>query len=202
MKKIIASTVLVAGMLTTSAMADVKVGLGVDVMNTYTNPVGSLNGGSFGGIIGSTPVIRVPVDMGAYRIEPRIAYISASSDYVAGGTQDDSLMAFGVGAYYKLANSENSNIYVGGQADYFMVGKETTPVVGASVTTDINALAFAAVVGAEFFMTPNFSLASELGLQYTSTTVVDGTFTTTGAKADVVGTDIAPVTSVTFRYYF
>jgi len=196
MKKILASTILAAGVLTTAAQAEVKVGLGVDVFNTYSNPAAT-SGPGLGDTLGSTPVVRVPVTFGAWRVEPRIAYISGSTNNDNIKTTDTaSFLALGIGGYYKLANEKNYNMFVGGHIDSY--GLTLNSGVSGAKDTEVSGLQVGAVVGVEYFMVENvFSLSSELGYAYTSTSVDPGS----PAKT-IDSTQIHPITSVTFRYYF
>ena len=199
MKKLIMSSVVAATVLSGVSSADMKVGLGVDVLTNIDNPIASFTSTPIAGKIGSTPVVRVPIVFDALRVEPRLAYASTSNDQGGGTSKDGSLVAGGLGAYYTFADWGDAGMYAGANVDYYGVNG---PDGKGGTTSYISALVMAASIGVEYFMVKDhFSVASELGFSYTSTTYPSGTGANPGTK-DVKGSDINPVTSLTMRYYF
>lgn len=202
MKKVILST-LAAAALVTTASAEMKFGVGVDVMTNISNPAASMTGGqSFGANIGSVPVIRVAIDglVDGLRVEPRIAYTKSENP---NGSQSDStgykgnidatMTAYGIGAYYDLTKV----ISIG--ASYDMYTMTTTAVksttdASAGAETKNTGSSLGIVLKAEANIAENFTIASELG--FASTTTTPGQ---TGAK---VMSDLHPISSVTLRYFF
>jgi hypothetical protein len=179
MKKVILSTIAAAA-LTTSAMAEMKIGVGVDVMTNITSPTATA--GTFSAAIGSTPVVRIAIDglVPGLRVEPRFAFTSHTSENDTTGGSDKTLLAMGVSAYYDLSKVVSVGV---------VVDSYTTATNGTDTATG---LTLGAVVKAEAEIAANFTVASELGYASTSTTP-------TGAKAE---SDLQPITSVTFRYFF
>ena len=180
MKKVILSTIAAAA-LTTSAMAETKVGLGVDVMTNITNPIAV--SGTLSASIGSTPVIRVSIDglADGVRIEPRFAYISADNA-TTGTSVVKTMTVMGIGGYYDLSKT----VSVGAYYD--------TYALTTGGATAANGTSMAVVLKAEAEIAKNFSIASELGYAMTATTEISGTAGDTN--------DMHPVASVTMRMFF
>ena len=179
MKKVILSSI-VAAAIATSASAGMKVGMGVDMLTTISNPVATA--GTFGASIGSTPVVRIPVDLdGGIRVEPRIAYATATNDFT-GADVATTLTVMGIGGYYNLSET----LSVGGMYDMYTVTSD-------SAAAEATGTSMGVVLKAEVAVGKNFTVASELGFASTTTTMTAN---------DAAETTLAPVTSVTFRYFF
>ena len=194
MKKVILSTIAAAA-LTTSAMAEIKVGVGIDAMLGYTNPTaaGVANAAGqtgFATVLGSTPVIRIDIDgvVPGLRIEPRFAYINATNDNntgVANTADEATLLVMGLGGYYDISKL----LSVGAYYDMY-----TMTAGNSGTTSDTTASSMAVLLKAETEIAAGFTIASEIG--YASTTT-----TPAGAGAKDI-TDLHPVTSITLRYFF
>lgn len=177
MKKLIVSTIAAAAIATT-ASADMKIGVGVDLMTSVANPVTASTTKS---TIGSTPAIRIDVDgvVPGLRLEPTIAYISATND--AAGASTETYTAFGLNAYYDIAGP----VSVGVLSNF---GTSSSTAAGS---TDTKMTKLGVVLKGEVELGKGFTVASELGLASNTTD--------TGA---VKFSEIAPTTSLTLRYFF
>ena len=190
MKKVILSTIAAAA-LTTSAMAETKFGLGVDVMTNISNPAASTTGGtSFAANLGSTPVIRISIDGLAkgVRIEPRLAYADSKAPDSTGTTATAAtLTVMGLGGYYDLSKT----VSIGAYYDMYTLDYTLTTGTGQAVGTSMGVVA-----KAEAEIAKNFTIASELGLAQTAST---NTYAGTAASEL---SDMHPVASVTLRMFF
>ncbi len=197
MKKLLVSTIAAAAIATT-ASADMKIGVGIDLMTNIANPTAAtVDEGlaDFASAIGSTPMIRVDIDglVDGLRVEPRLAYISASNPNNKGaGTKMDTaaLTGFGIAAYYDLSKV----ISVGASYDILSVTFSDSGTTGADGSAKGSLMGV--MLKGEVELGKGFTVASELGFVSSSTTTTSGTTT---YKAI---TGLAPHTSVTLRYFF
>ena len=176
MKKLVLSTVA-AAMVATSASA-VTVGVGVDLMTSVANP---LTVGTTDSTIGSTPAVRIAIDgvVPGLRLEPTIAYITATND--AAGASTETYTAFGFNAYYDISGPISAGLVTN-------FGTVSSDAAGA-VDTSISKIGV--VLKGEVELGKGLTVASELG--FASSSVDTGT---------VVFTELAPTTSLTLRYFF
>ena len=175
MKKLVLSTVA-AAMMATSASA-VTVGLGSDIIGgPYTNAGTGM------------PVLRVTVDglVKGLRIEPRFN-IQTTNDGAATATKTSN-MTFGIGAYYDVVGPVAVGIA------YDSVGyKSTTVGTAAAVQSGTSRGNLTVSVKAEKEITKNLSLAYELGLISTTSTVFNATTS---------DSQLNPYSAVTMRVFF
>lgn len=141
MKKIVLSSILAMGLLSTTATAETKVGLGFDVA-------------------GGNQILRVSVDGLAtgLRVEPR--FMIATDSSAAATPVKGAISAYGIGAYYDLA----AGLSVGGFFD--MQGAYTMDDV--EVSSDITRLGLA--LKAEAAIGKSLSIAFEAGIQNITST--------------------------------
>ena len=178
MKKLVLSTIA-AALVATTASADIKVGVGVDVMTSYAPlAIGS------GDQVGSSPVVRIAVDGLVKGLRAELRYGTMSwTNGTDTATTTSSMTIMGLGAYYDIAGP----IAVGGFVDS-----------ASSVTSDVadteTTLSMGIVLKAEAEIAKNFTIASEVG--FVSNNTSDSAATT------VVSKSLLPTTSVTFRYFF
>ena len=146
MKKVIAASAM-AMVLATGASADLKVGLGY----TLWDGIGSTAG---------TPAnLRVPIDLDmGLRIEPELGFGSTSD-----GPLDTTTRTLGVGGYYNLWAVEDVTFYAGGRLALNHFETETAGITFEQDNTSIQGL-----FGAEYAITPVFTVAAQAGLEVIS----------------------------------
>ena len=183
MKKLVLSTVA-AAMVATSASA-VTVGVGVDLMTSVANP---LTAASTGTTMGSTPAVRVAIDgvVPGLRLEPTFAYMNATND--ATGATTETYTSFGFNAYYDIAGAISAGLVT----NFGTISSDATGNVDTSVST------IGVVLKGEVELGKGLTVASELGFASTST-VAGSAY---GGDGTVTFSQLAPVTSVTLRYFF
>ena len=178
MKKLVLSTVATA-LLATSAMAEIKVGVGIDVITDNSALAGA------GTTVGHTPAIRVAVDglVPKLRAELRYATMSWTNGATEALATTTSVTSIGLGAYY-------------GVTDLIAVGAffDSASGVTADVDNTDSTTTVGLVLKAETEIAKNFTIASELGFAFNNTSDT--------ATPDVVNKSMTPTTSVTFRYFF
>ena len=183
MKKLVLSTVA-AAMMATSASA-VTVGVGVDLMTSVANP---LTAASTGTTIGSTPAVRIAIDgvVKGLRLEPTLAYMNATTD--AAGANTDSYTSFGFNAYYDIGGAMSAGLV----SNFGTISSDAVGNVDTSITT------IGLVLKGEVELGKGLTVASELGFASTSTKMGSAY----GGDGTVTASQLAPVTSVTLRYFF
>ena len=145
MKKVILSTIAAAA-LTTSAMAELKIGVGADLAMGQVSAINTTTGAATANNNGRS-MIRISLDglADGVRIEPRLA--TASYTTTAG---TNSIMNFGIGAYYDLTKTVAAG---------FIYDMYDNTDLGSSEGTNMTF-----VVKAEAEIGKNFSISYELGL--------------------------------------
>ena len=181
MKKLVISTIA-AAMLTTAATAEVKVGLGVDVLGSGTLETTQAE----------MPTLRVSIDglMKGLRIEPRFNLWSTNNG--AATATKVSALTWGIGAYYDVVNDVALGLtYVSKAANSTTVGTAAAVVTG---NRDTN---LAVSLKAEKELAKNFAISYEVGYQFPTNTAV-----TAGVDAATSDTAMYPYSSVTMRLFF
>ena len=157
MKKIIAATT-VALALATTASAELKVGVGMNLSDALNN--------------GSTSV-RVPLDFASIgnglRIEPELGY-SSTTDSFGGTDLTDSAFIIGVGGYYNLWSVDKINFYAGGRLAISNGSSEYTITDNrgreSKATSDYSSTSLQGLFGAEYGITNDLTVAAQAGLQF------------------------------------
>jgi len=152
MKKIIVASVLAMGLMSTTASAEVNVGLGL--------AVGASNATEAAGI-------RVPIDFDfGLRLEPELGF-----------AKDIYTLAFG--AYYTFMKVEEVNLFAGGRLGYTNVSSGPIDFSGTSLQALVGAEYF--VVPNRFSIAAQVGLENATGGLNKSNNYGNTTFGTTGA---------------------
>ncbi len=195
MKKAIVASAVALTVLTTTATADVKVGLGfgIDALSSLT--------GLLYGETGPISTIRVPIDFeSGLRIEPDILIGSDMSESDSGtGTRErtSTTLGLGVGAYYSFLKKDKFDLYAGGRLGFTSYNYDVNYKNTASTDYEYgaNRVSLQGLVAAEYYFVENMSFAAQVGLEaYTE----KGTGDYSDEKANGMGT----VSSLVIRYFF
>ena len=156
MKKVIAASVM-AMALATGAAAEVKVGLGYTIADTE----------AINALFRQPANIRVPIDFDmGLRIEPELGF-GSTTDTSGRVDLTDSSRTIAVGGYYNLWNVEKVNFYAGGRLALIHTERENDTGTGISTTTD-DSTTIQGLFGAEYLITPEFTVAAQAGLEIKS----------------------------------
>jgi hypothetical protein len=151
--------------LTTTATADVKVGLGFGI-----DALSSLSG-LFYSETGPLSSIRVPIDFDfGLRIEPDILIGSymTEEDYGTGTREaTNTTLGLGIGAYYTLWKEGKLDFYAGGRLGYATYNHDVTYKNTASTDYESgsNRVSLQGLFAAEYYFIDNMSFAAQVGLE-------------------------------------
>ena len=150
MKKVIAASVM-AMALATGAAAEVKVGLGYTLLDSFASAGTGYNPAN----------LRVPIDFDfGLRIEPELGFGSSTANN-GGVDLTDTTRTLAVGGYYNLWAVEDVNFYAGGRLA--LINFERELAGGGTANTDNTSLQ--GLFGAEYAITPVFTVAAQAGLE-------------------------------------
>jgi hypothetical protein len=102
--------------------------------------------------------IYVPIDLGAFRLEPSLGISRWSADNGAG---DGSSVNLGCGFLFPLKASKTVNVYAGGRIFLDFVSLSAPAPAGGTVSDSGVDFTLDGVLGAEWFADPRFSVGAE-----------------------------------------
>lgn len=174
MKKIVLSSVLAMGLLSTAATAEIKVGLGYDL---------DLAGAG-------TTTLRIPVDglVAGLRVEPIFSMVTNNSAAATPVVTKD--MTIGVAAYYDIMTGISAGL------SWTSVAAQTVDDVISAANSSTSSIAL--LVKGEEMIGKNLSIAFELG--YATNT--NQLYTVADTKDTYTSGSLAPVAAVTARLFF
>jgi hypothetical protein len=136
--------------------------------------------------------IYVPMDLGAFKLEPSLGIARVSLDNGGGSSSSFNL---GCGFLFPLRSTKTVNVYAGGRIFLDFVSADGGGGIGSDSGVDF---ALAGVAGAEWFADPHFSIGAEARLGFTVATTLSSGGVTLRNGYNAFGTSGVAL----LRYYF